>query len=352
MNTTWVPLPALERLVPDYQICERHAIDVDAPVETTMAAAKALDFDRSHVVRGIVRARELLMGARHFDTPRRPFLEAMRAIGWGVLVDEPHAVVMGAVTQPWKPNPVFRALSPDEFAAFREPGFVKIAWTLEVEPRDGGSCFRTETRAIGTDARARRWFRLYWSFVSPGVVLIRRAILPILKAEAERLALPGDELVPDARLQLDHDIEIDAPPAAVWPWLVQMGGQRAGWYSWDRLDNGGHPSADRILPEHQHLAVGDTIPMRPIGTEGFEVIRIDPQRALVLRSPAADFDGTWAFVLEPIGHRTRLRTRYRAVFAPTLRMRWFVPLMSAVHAVMEKKQLRTIKHHVEHVAAA
>lgn len=75
--------------------------------------------------------------------------------------------------------------------AFHEPEFVKIAWTLEVEPRDGGSRFRTETRAIGTDARARRWFRVYWSLVSPGVVLIRHALLPILKRDAERAVGPA-----------------------------------------------------------------------------------------------------------------------------------------------------------------
>jgi hypothetical protein len=78
-------------------------------------------------------------------------------------------------------------LSPDEFAGFDEPGYVKIAWTLRADPVGiDRSVFRTETRAIATDAVARKRFRRYWALVSPGIVLIRVALLPAVKAAAER----------------------------------------------------------------------------------------------------------------------------------------------------------------------
>ena len=83
-------------------------------------------------------------------------------------------------------NPVFHGVPPDEFAAFDEPGYVKIVWTLRADPISATeSVFRTETRATTTDPAARRAFRRYWSLASPGIFLIRRMMLRPLKAEAE-----------------------------------------------------------------------------------------------------------------------------------------------------------------------
>jgi hypothetical protein len=112
----------------------------------------------------------------------------MRAIGWGVLAEiHGREIVMGAVTQPWMADVVFRPLPPEEFAAFDEPDFVKIAWTLRADPLGAAeSIFRTETRVVTTDARARAKFRRYWAFASPGIILIRWASLRPLKTEAER----------------------------------------------------------------------------------------------------------------------------------------------------------------------
>lgn len=99
---------------------------------------------------------------------------------------------MGAVTQPWHADVVFRPLPPSEFAAFSEPDYVKIVWTLRADPIDpNGSMFRTETRAVATDSTARARFRRYWSFLSPGIILIRWASLRTLKREAERRARGG-----------------------------------------------------------------------------------------------------------------------------------------------------------------
>jgi hypothetical protein len=343
----------LDRFMPRYEICERHAIDVAAPAEVTLAAAKTLELESSPIIRGIFKGREWIVRS-HPDATARPdgLLEHMKSVGWGVLADTPCEVVLGAVTKPWEANPVFRAIAPADFVAFGEPDYVKIAWTLRVTPTDdGGSTFRTETRAVATDPDARKKFRRYWSLLSPGIIVIRWAMLPALAAAAARAwRLEGDDVFSDARAQFTHTITIAAPPQDVWPWLLQMGCQRAGWYSWDWLDNAGKQSADRIIPELQTLAVGDVLPWKPTGAEGFEVLRIVPEHALVLRGSAPQFEGTWAFVLEPLGpDMTRLITRYRAAYPPSLPMAVMRPVMRAVHAFMERKQLRTIKHHAEHL---
>jgi hypothetical protein len=96
--------------------------------------------------------------------------------------------------------------------------------------------------------------------------------------------MPGDELVPDPKVNATHAITIDAPAVAVWPWLVQWGYQRGGFYSYDWIDrtlgSEGVASVDRILPEHQHLEVGDPVLVAP--DNGFTVATIEPGRALVL----------------------------------------------------------------------
>src|SRR5262249_23604677 len=118
------------------------------------------------------------------------FLALTKALGWGVLAEEPgREIVMGCVTQPWKASPTFRALPPDAFATSDDPDYVKIAWTLRVDPvAPGESIARTETRLIATDPRARAKFRWYWSVFSPGIVLIRHMALGLVKADAERRA--------------------------------------------------------------------------------------------------------------------------------------------------------------------
>lgn len=132
--------------------------------------------------------------------------------------------------------------------------------------------------------------------------------------EEVAMPLPGDDLVPDATSQTTRAIDVDAEPRYVWPWLVQMGHGRGGLYSWDALDRLfgilDRPSAKRILPEHQHLAPGDVIPVKR-GPD-FPVLLVDPERALVLGSGDPSFPVTWQTALLPRpGGGTRLVTRNR-----------------------------------------
>jgi hypothetical protein len=344
--------PLLDTVMPSYDVCERHRLAVVAPADVTLAAAKQVELEDSRIIRAIFKARALILRGQSASTPRPTGLvEGMKSIGWGVLAEVPdRELVMGAVTKPWEANPVFRPLPPEDFARFADPDHVKISWTLRADPTDdGGSVFRTETRAVATDPTSRKKFRRYWSLLSPGIIAIRSAMLPAIAAAAHHhWRLEGDDIIPVPRAQLTHAIAIDAPATKIWPWLLQMGCQRGGWYSWDILDNAGLPSADRINPDLQQLQVGDILPARPRGQEGFTVLRIVPERALVVGGSAPRWEGTWAFVLEPLGRdRTRLVTRYRAGFAPSVQMSLMLPVLTAAHAVMERKQLRTIKHHAE-----
>jgi hypothetical protein len=174
-------------------------------------------------------------------------------------------------------------------------------------------------------------------------------------------ALPGDELVPEPQIETTRAITIRAPVAGVWPWVAQVGYHRGGWYTnawldkliW-RIDN---PSADRILPEYQRLAVGDIVPDGPPGTARFIVAEVEPGHLLALHDP----DGThipntsfsWVFVLREINAgMTRLLLRTRATHSA----RWwttpltYIALGPADFLMAHVMLLRGIKQRAERAA--
>jgi hypothetical protein len=195
------------------------------------------------------------------------------------------------------------------------------------------------------------------------VVIVCAAFASSRSVRADRAehtaSLPGDELIPDPFGSLTHAITIGRAPQAVWPWLIQMGaGSRAGWYSYDIVDNGRQPSASHLLPDLQHPTVGTVFPALPGVTDGFTVLALDPYRSLILgwRGPDGTPLVTWAFVLDarPDGS-TRLIVRarggrgYRFHGLPAWLSR---PVVRCVHFVMERKQLLGIAHRVESSRAA
>ena len=201
--------PLLDRFMPTYDVAERHHVRVAAPAEITLEAATEMDLQQSAIVRGIFKAREWILRSHPAPDPEtRALLSQMRAIGWGVLAEIPgREIVMGAVTQPWRADVVFRPLPPEEFAAFREPDSVKIVWTLRADSLGAAeSIFRTETRVLPTDPTARAKFRRYWSFVSPGILVIRWMLLRSVKAEAERRARAATAGSPKAERRTVDDI--------------------------------------------------------------------------------------------------------------------------------------------------
>jgi hypothetical protein len=181
--------------------------------------------------------------------------------------------------------------------------------------------------------------------------------------EAE-LPLPGDELIDEPSHVETRGITIHAPVSKVWPWLVQMGFGRAGWYSYDMLDN--KASADGVLPEFQDLKVGDVMPTHAGG--GFLVKVLEPERALVLytdsdllRSQAGreesesypEIQASWAFYLQPEDGGTRLIERFRAK-TPGSGPATVVlgEIMGTGIVLMTRKQMLSIKERVERLELA
>jgi len=159
-------------------------------------------------------------------------------------------------------------------------------------------------------------------------------------------AMPGDDLIPGAA-STTRAIAIAAPPEQVWPWLVQIGYGRAGWYSYDWIDNDGRPSADRILPELQQLGVGDRILMLP--EMGPPVLESQPNRYFV----AGDQEGpTWCLALYPTPGGCRLVSRWRAAWHMTLADAFWILISDPGPFIMERRMLKGIKARAERAAHA
>ena len=174
-------------------------------------------------------------------------------------------------------------------------------------------------------------------------------------------ALPGDALVPEAAWQTTMAVTIDAPPEEIWPWLVQMGVDRAGLYSLLWVENGvfhlGVKNADRIHPEWQDLKVGDIVAFMPEGYPGGRrgpvVTEVDPQRALVLclGDDPAHCPGSWQFVLEGQWNgSTRLLLRARTSADRSFWSRLPDLVLEPGYAMMNVAMLLGIKDRVERAA--
>jgi hypothetical protein len=172
--------------------------------------------------------------------------------------------------------------------------------------------------------------------------------------EEMRLRLPGDELVPEPDWSYTHAISVNAPPSAVWPWLVQLGQGRGGFYSYEGLENliGCRiHNVTEIRPELQQLRVGEVIRMHASGF-GPAVMRLDPARALVLGGPpnAKGSQATWAFyLLDGPNGTTRLLERGRNLIGRGVleKLGFGSYLIDPIGFVMSKKMLRTIKRLAE-----
>jgi hypothetical protein len=160
--------------------------------------------------------------------------------------------------------------------------------------------------------------------------------------------LRGDELLADAGIVTTRAVTIDAPPAAIWPWLVQMGSGRGGVYTYDWIENlfglDIH-STRRVLPQFQEVKAGDEFPLGP-GRPAVRVAVLDPGRTFTLRF--ADGNWVWIFALFAEGRRTRLISRNRIASAGSWPARLFTMLvMEPGSLIMERKMLLGIKERAE-----
>ncbi len=156
--------------------------------------------------------------------------------------------------------------------------------------------------------------------------------------------MPGDEVLERPTFNATRAVTIEATPEEIWPWIVQIGYRRAGFYSYDLLDNDGIPSAERILPEYQTLKVGDLIPLSK--SADVRVTELDPPRLMVLvfEVEGTWSDATWVWGLYPENaSHTRLVTRLRAN-AKGVRSRIFLDLGEII---MMRKCMLGIKRRAE-----
>jgi hypothetical protein len=176
---------------------------------------------------------------------------------------------------------------------------------------------------------------------------------------------PGSEIIPGGERGATMAVTIDAPPSRLWPWLVQMGCDRAGWYSWDRLDNGGNPSTWRIHPEWQSISMGQRFQSDPKGNHWFEVAALEPERFLGLRAsfaslsgrqydssyprPESFLDTLWGFQLKELpGGRTRLIVSgYTAAQPRALNALGAWLFWEPAHWIMQTRQFANLKRRAE-----
>jgi hypothetical protein len=367
----------LDSILPTPRKLELDAVELDAAPEDVWQYVRYADLAESDLVRALFAVRTLpsrLTGKRPAEpstlkigdlrsTPQHP--------GFQVLGEEPmHSVTVGAIGQVWQLDiPFLHVADAAAYAAFSVPGWVKVAWEIRVDALGAAASRVTvEVRVDATDEASWEKFARYWQLIGPGSHFIRHALFAGLRRRfgaagaSEDHALPGDALLPDALAQVTQAITIAATPEAIWPWLLQMGGHRAGFYSIDAIDNEGVPSARELHPELQKLKVGQVIPATRNSPEGFEVLVLEPAKLLVLGGlfdaaanhqlpfanprPARYWQITWAFVLTSFGPQsTRLEVRARAAFAPSERLHaaWIRP----VHSLMQASQLRNLAARAE-----
>ena len=180
---------SLDQFIPHADVRERFEITIRAPADLVMVVASNYDMRSVPIVKAIFWLREQFMRSGSHAT-RKPqgILEETKALGWGVLSEQPgRLVICGAACQPWLADVRFSAVAPEDFDAYAAPDQVKIAWTLEAEELGPAlTRFAQETRVVATDDTARRRFRAYWRWARFGIVAIRLLLLPAIRRKAER----------------------------------------------------------------------------------------------------------------------------------------------------------------------
>jgi hypothetical protein len=193
-----------------------------------------------------------------------------------------------------------------------------------------------------------------WGGLAAAVAVYVRLVRPWTKrwgATDEEVArvMPGDGIVHRAGYVATRAVTIRATPADVWPWLVQIGSGRAGWYSYDRLDNGGLPSAREILPAFQSLDVDQLVPMVPGDEVGVWVKEVEPGRRLLWWDRKGEY--SWEWTLEAVPAGTRLVSRLRATYPPLLSTRTlYTAVATTGDIVMMRRCLLGIRDRAEAVA--
>jgi hypothetical protein len=408
-------MSTLDRFIPVPRLREVDAVDVPTSAARAYAFLRHLDMARAPFVRGLFALRALpdRLRGRQAAAATMTLDDITRgASGFRVLADDGASFAAGAIGQVWKPQIPFREVPRDAFVAFTEPGWAKVAWEVRCEPRGAAHCHvAVEVRVTATDDESWRRFQRYFRLIGPFSRFIRRRTLrrverafrvraarkgrlrevgenvtgalgilfdfatPFLRRarghwglspdEATR-ALPGDALVAEPDWCWTHAVTIGAPPERVWPWVVQIGQDKGGFYSYTWLENlaGCHiHNADEIRPEWQRLFKGDPLRIHPHAPP-LRVEAVEPGRYFVAsgridpktgEAPTPEFperylEVSWLFFVEPLGDgKSRFVSRYRAHCGRDRWMRAFYGrwTVEPIGFVMDRRMLLGVKERVE-----
>jgi hypothetical protein len=301
---------------------------------------------------------------QHFNDDKIGSIDQIAENGKGFMIlhETPGKdVVVGAVGKFWHIDIPFKELTPEEFAGFNDPGWGKVAWSITVEPHLGGSTIAFELRTTTTDHESWKKLNVYYHIIGSFSKLIRHALMNRLQKQLGEMRLPddktkylqGDEIIGDTEYTDTDHSNIEAPPSIVWHYLMQMGCDRAGWYSIDWLDNAGIKSTDHQVSEWTDRKVGERLSATPKKDSFFDVYQIEHEKFFVIggevKTPEGSLKTTWAFVLEPIGEdATHLIVRAKMIMTPKWK-EWIMGniVYPPVHGIMEGVQIKTIKHYAE-----
>lgn len=281
-----------------------------------------------------------------------------RGTGFFVAEEIPgREVVVASVGKFWYLNIPFANVTPEKFKDFNTPGYGKLSWSILVEPYEEGSVITLELRTSATDENSWKKLNRYYSIIGVASQLIRSTMMhqaedllgKFKRPEDDERIFAGDARLKNCKYQATHSIDIEAPPSIVWRYLMQLGCDRAGWYSIDALDNDGKPSIDHIVEGWETRKPGDKLWATPKGDGFFDVYEIEEKKHFILGNESQrlgePFSSTWTFILEPIGTDcTHLVTRARMKSQPPVK-EWLLGTlwMPAIHALMQKTQLKHLK---------
>lgn len=369
-------MPLIDDVLPRAPFRHAERVLVAAPTDVAYAAARAVDLEQLPVMKAMLTARSLperllgLGGERAGRRRRSSTIDRLPELHHGMMIvgEQPgQELVIGAIGRFWLARVEPGLVAPESFTGFDAPGFGKLAWSVRVDPGAlDGSWVSFELRGDGTDAGSRQQLGRTWGVIRRIVQTIGNSIIRRLGRELGEIvhnarALPGDDVIALPDYESTHTQVIEATPSRVWPWLVQTAYGR-GWHALapapaPMLLRSGQPG------DSPAASVGDLVPVGPARTQDFAVLRVAPERLMVVGSPSllgepaetmADrrpWTTSWTFLLEPIdGVATHMIARVRgeqkvqAGMAPSV-LRAVHEL--AVHDLVERMRLRIVRKRAE-----
>ena len=352
----------IQKYLPNPRHTEVHRIFVKAKPSEAWETMRHLDMGKVPWVKLLFSIRTLpdRIKGKAPTNDKRIGIDQIADNGKGFFIAEEtpgREVVVAAVGKFWHLNIPFADVTCEEFSNFSIPGYGKLSWSILVEPYAEGSVITLELRTTATDEVSWKKLNRYYSIIGVASQLIRSTMMQHAENLLGKLRRPddhdrpfvGDERLPDCKYQATHSIDIEAPRSLVWNYLMQLGCDRAGWYSIDALDNDGKSSVDHLVEGWETRKPGDKIWATPKSNGFFDVYEVVENKHFIIGGRAErlgePFSSTWAFILEPLGKdATHLVTRARMKSQPPLK-EWILGTlwMPPIHALMQKSQLRHLK---------